>query len=138
MKLRSGKRKYANEKATIALERVTAAAARPLIQKLLKNQWATGATFKRYCVAGTGRSGPLKFHAQCAGISLLSNVSPFGLNDALTSHRNGYRNRTDSPASSTMNRPCVSQFVFGVHRRRVRAACGSPLAVPAVIGSGWF
>src|SRR5215203_3397619 len=88
-KFRSGKRKYANEKATIALESVTASAARPLIQKLLKNQCATGATFRRYCVAGTGRSGPVKFQAQCSGISLLSKVSPLGLNDALTSQRNG-------------------------------------------------
>ena len=60
-----------------------------LIQKLFRNQCATGATLKSFCGNGTGLFTPVKFHAQCVGMSLLSKVSPRGLNDALTSQRNG-------------------------------------------------
>src|SRR5690348_6066773 len=86
---RSGKRKYANANATIALEIVTSAAPRKLIQTLFQSQCATGKTLKRYCFAGCGRFGPVKFHDQWCGRNELSSTSWRVLNAAANSHSNG-------------------------------------------------
>src|SRR3954463_8730182 len=58
-RLRIGKRKYANANATKALESVTRAAPRKLIQTLFQSQCPTGATLNRYWVCGCGRFGPV-------------------------------------------------------------------------------
>src|SRR6059058_2856153 len=137
-KLRIGNRKYAKANATIALEKVTAVAARKLIQKLLKSQCATGATLNRYCAFGSGRCGPVKFHDQWCGMSALSNVSPRGLNAALSSQMNGYRKRIASPISRRTKIPRVIQLAFGWGRQRRATTCGIGVVAPAVTNGGAF
>src|SRR5215207_4906675 len=88
-RFRIGKRKYANPKATIALENVVSSAPRALIQMLFHIQWPTGATLKRNCGNGLSFFSPVKFHVQLCGRKLLSKVEPRGLNAAATSHSNG-------------------------------------------------